>query len=106
MTKHRHSPKPDLNAQLLKLRQTYNEFRGDKSPRQHAEFILTLKTKDERSAALHKIPADIRDIVKHYVLDHFAKLYGRPLPDLARSTIKSQESPLPVDKQPTQDELG
>ena len=52
-----------------------------KPPRVYAEEIIVMKTREERNAALEKVPEDIRGLVRWYVLTHFAKRDQKPLPD-------------------------
>ena len=52
-----------------------------KAPRIYAEEIYFMKTREERNAALNKVPEDIRGLVEFYVKTHFAKRDGKPLPD-------------------------
>ena len=53
-----------------------------KPPRVYADEIMVMKTREERVAALAKVPEDIRHIVKFYVLDAHAKRKGTKLPIL------------------------
>ena len=82
--------KPDLQSKLNHLRETFDIARAERKPRQYAAEILRLRTKEERRAALDKVPAEIRSIVEFYVAEHFAKVFKRPLPSLARRTAESR----------------
>ena len=80
--------KPDIQAKLNQLRETFSIAKAERKPRQYAAEILRLRTKEERRAALDKVPVEIRSIVEFYVAEHFAKVFKRPLPSLARRTAE------------------
>jgi len=48
-------------------------FPTPKRPREYAAEITVLKTRDERVAALAKVPEDARGITRRYVEIHFER---------------------------------
>ena len=62
-----------------------------KQPRHYADEILKLRTKEERRAALEQVPEEMRQTVKFYVHDHFAKRHKKPLPDLKKERTAIQQ---------------
>lgn len=69
-------------AKLHKLMSEINLIPKAKQPRHYADEILKLKTKEERKAALEQVPEEMRQTVKFYVHDHFAKRHKKTLPNL------------------------
>ena len=69
---------------LSKLRADLPFVKKEKPPRTYADEILELKTKEERREALEKVPEDMRQLVKFYIYDHYAKRQRKSLPDLVR----------------------
>lgn len=48
-------------------------YDGLKRPRHYAAEIIAIKTREERRAALAKVPEHLRDWVEFYVKDSFEK---------------------------------
>ena len=71
----------DALSKLSSLQSWLKDNPRPKPPRVYAEEIYFMKTREERNAALEKVPEDIRHIVKWYVETHFSKRDGKPLPD-------------------------
>ena len=65
----------DLLAKAKALEAKYRrpKQQEEKRPRQYAEEILNLKTREERSAALAKVPDIYRSWVEEYVKEAFWK---------------------------------
>lgn len=78
---------------LTKLRTDMLTFEKPKPARHYADEILTLRTKEERRAALDQVPEEMRQTVKFYVHDHFAKRHKKPLPafTMKEKTNETQE---------------
>ena len=53
-------------------------------PRHYMEAIMQLKTREERAHALEQVPEDMRNLVRFYVHDDWARRNRKPLPDLER----------------------
>jgi hypothetical protein len=58
---------------LEKLKSDFPGLRKEKRPRQYAQEIIVMTTKEQRRAALEQVPEQFRDWVKFYVIDHFNK---------------------------------
>lgn len=67
---------------LEQLRHDLPGLANPKQPRHYAEEIVSLPTREARTAALALVPERYRRIVKFYVASEFAKRHGQPLPDL------------------------
>jgi len=61
MRKHRYSAKPSAGMTF------------GKRPRQYAAEIIALPMREQRQRALAEVPDDLRDWVREYVEDYFAK---------------------------------
>lgn len=47
------------------------KFRSDRWPRQYAQDILRMRTREERAAALQTVPGHLRQIVEAHVINGF-----------------------------------
>lgn len=49
------------------------DYPSEKRPRDYADEIIALPTREARAAALEKVPGAYRALVREHVTDYFAK---------------------------------
>ncbi len=64
----------DLLTKVKALEQAYkSRDKKEDRPRHYAERIMTLKTKEERKAALEQVPEEYRKLVETHVRNAFMR---------------------------------